>query len=107
MVQGGHLVRVWLQLDRLESVSRDGLSDTLRESMAGEVEALVQHTASEDGGLTDLLTAREAWLDEEMAEHYGVSETGWVELDGAQYSGLLTRAAVLTTHGLSSGSGPV
>lgn len=100
-------VRIWLQLDRLPSVSRDGLTDALRESMADEVTALIEETVSEDGSLTDLLSSRAAWLDAEMAAHYGVSETGWVELDGVEYSGLLTRAAVLTTHGLSSGSGPV
>lgn len=98
------VVSVWLMLDRLQGVSREGLTDPLRESMDGEVRALVASVTAEGGTLADLLGAEQTWLDADMAAHYGASETGWVPIaDG----GLLSRAAVLTTHGLSLGSGPV
>ena len=98
------VVSVWLMLDRLQGVSREGLTDPLRESMDTEVRTLVASIAQEGGTLADLLGADQTWLDAEMAEHYGASDTGWVPIDDG---GLLSRAAVLTTHGLSLGSGPV
>jgi len=101
------LVEVWLQLDRLFTVSREGLTDELRTSMSEEIRELVKKTAVEGGSLTDLFLSQEAYVDENLADHYGLSGTGWVSLDGAEYGGLLTRGAILTTHGLSGGSGPV
>lgn len=100
------VVSVWLQLDRLQTVSREGLTDTLRESMAEEVRVLVETIAAEGGTLSELMLAQETWIaDSELAALYGQSDTGWVGIDGE--GGLMTRAAVLTTHGLSEGSGPV
>ena len=72
------LVEVWLHLDRLETVSRAGLTPELRVTMRDELRALVQDVATADGDLDDLLA-----------------------------QGLLTERAVLTTHGRHVGSSPV
>ena len=99
-------IAIWLQLDQLQVVSREGLTDTLRESMMRELRAIVLRTVASGGTLSDLMLTDQAWLDENMAAHYGAEDTGWVSLD-ERHGDLLTRGAVLATHGLSVGSGPI
>ncbi|MCB9764523.1 MAG: DUF1588 domain-containing protein [Alphaproteobacteria bacterium] len=101
------LVDTWLQLDRLQTVSREGLSTSLRDAMATETRALVMDVAGDGGTLDDLMLARHTFLDAELAEHYGLTGEGEVELDGVRYGGLLTQGSVLTAHALPTGSSPV
>jgi hypothetical protein len=102
-----HFVATWLELDRLRTVSREGLTDELRSSMRDETDALVQEMASVDGTLEDLMLSRITHVDDNLAEHYGTETTGWVSLDGTTRGGLLTQGSVLTTHALSNGSSPI
>jgi hypothetical protein len=100
-------VRSWLQLDLLKTVSREGLSDGLRESLTAETQALVDEVAAGGGTLEDLMLARVTWADESLRDHYGHETTGWIELDDETTGGLLTQGSVLTTYALSSGSSPI
>ncbi|TNE86843.1 MAG: DUF1588 domain-containing protein [Deltaproteobacteria bacterium] len=101
------LVEVWLLLDRLATVPRDGLTEELRAAMAWETRTLVKDVAADDGQLGDLLHARHTFLDGTLAAHYGLAGTGRVELDGEQYGGLLRQGSVLTAHARPTGSSPV
>ena len=101
------MVEVWLHLDLLETVSREGLEDSLRDAMAEETRTLVKDVAGEGGTLADLFTARHTTVDDQLAAHYGLEGTGRVELDGERYGGLLTQGSVLTAHARPSGSSPI
>ncbi|MBX2798890.1 MAG: DUF1588 domain-containing protein [Myxococcales bacterium] len=97
----------WLDLGQLSTVSREGLTPELRESLRRETETLMRDLVGEDAGLSDLMGARHTTLDPLLAEHYGLGQTGLVELDGERYGGLLTQGSVLTTFARPTGSSPV
>ncbi|MCB9743275.1 MAG: DUF1592 domain-containing protein [Alphaproteobacteria bacterium] len=106
------LVDVWLQLDRLESVSREGLTEELRVAMAAETRALVRELAGQEARLSELMFADHSFMDADLAAHYGLDPAalesdGYVALDGETYGGLLTQGSVLTAHALPTGSSPV
>jgi hypothetical protein len=71
------------------------------DDMQREAERFVDHVVfEEEGGLTELLTSRTAFVNERLAAVYGVegeltSELTQVELDAAERSGLLTRLGFL------------
>ncbi|WP_437617852.1 DUF1592 domain-containing protein [Sorangium sp. So ce1151] len=71
------------------------------DDMQREAELFVEHVVfDKEGGLTDLLTSRTAFVNDHLAAVYGVdgefSEAfKQVELDGAERSGLLTRLGFL------------
>ncbi|WP_438037014.1 DUF1592 domain-containing protein [Sorangium sp. So ce204] len=71
------------------------------DDMQREAELFVDHVVfDEEGGLTDLLTARTAFVNDHLAAVYGVEgdfsdEFERVELDEAERSGLLTRLGFL------------
>ncbi|WP_437594428.1 DUF1592 domain-containing protein [Sorangium sp. So ce1000] len=71
------------------------------DDMQREAELFVDHVVfDEEGGLTDLLTARTAFVNDHLAAVYGVegefsSEFKQVELDAGERSGLLTRLGFL------------
>jgi len=100
-------VRTWLQLDLLQTVSREGLSDDLRASMLDETDLLVTDIAEIGGTLEDLMRSRVTHVDETLRDHYGYESTGWVTLDGETGGGLLTQGSVLTTYALATGSSPI
>jgi len=105
-------VESWLMLDRLETVSREGLTAELRAAMGDETRALVAEVAEQDGALSELMRSRYTYVDDGLAEHYGLegsggAASGWVSLDGERYGGLLTQGSVLTTHALADGSSPI
>lgn len=89
LIRTADFVDVWFHLDLLFTVSREGLTEALRQSMAAEVRNLVMDAAAAGGTLSELMGA------------------GEVDPGGGAGSSFLTRGAVLTTHGLSSGSGPI
>ncbi len=104
----------WLHLDgsdnqpSLEAAAKDDalypeMDDSLRASMREEVGAFVERIVFEDGGSIEaLFTERYAWVDAELASVYGVeapaSGREWVELDGNERAGILTRAAFLSVY---------
>lgn len=82
------------------------------EDMRQELLKFVEHVAFEEGGgLRELLTSRVTFVTPRLAEIYGIDpstlefdESGFaqVELDGAQRSGILTRAGFLAWKGTES-----
>jgi len=72
-----------------------------------ETRDLVMAVASGGGTLNELLHARHTFVDAALAVHYGFPHDGRVELDGAQYGGLLTQGAVLTANSSPADSGPI
>jgi hypothetical protein len=100
-------VDIWLHLGRLSTVSREGLSWELQEAMREQTRETVKTLAAEGAPLSALLAGTESHISADLAAHYGMSETGWVSLDGERYGGLLTHGSLLTVFALADGSSPV
>jgi len=68
----------WLQLRNLETTVRPGdpfsvaFDESLRQSMLRETELFVDDVVRSDRGIIELLTADYTFLNERLAEHYGV-----------------------------------
>ena len=68
----------WLQLRNLETTIRPGdpfsvaFDESLRQSMLRETELFVDRIVRDDRGMVDLLTADYTFLNERLAEHYGI-----------------------------------
>ncbi|MCC6538860.1 MAG: DUF1592 domain-containing protein [Bryobacterales bacterium] len=107
----------WLELRNLNSVSPDPKrfpewDADLREAMRRETLLFFTEVMRSDRSLLDLIDGRFSFLNERLAKHYGVEGvTGRkfqrVELDGAQRSGVLTHASVLTVTSYPTRTSPV
>jgi hypothetical protein len=95
----------WLRLAALDDIARDPArypewTPSLRTAMRDEAIALVRAGAREHG-LLSIYTLRRAWIDDELAEIYGLPSPGdadAIEIDVTDVpdrGGLLTTAAVL------------
>ena len=68
----------WLQLRNLETTVRPGdpfsvaFDESLRQSMLRETELFVDRIVRDDRGMIELLTADYTFLNERLAEHYGI-----------------------------------
>ena len=88
----------WLDLDRLK-----GLNPTLEAAMRAEPSLLFRETVREDRSILDLLDARHTWLNESLAEHYGIAGVSGhdmrsVLLDSDRRGGLLAMGGVLDRY---------
>lgn len=77
--------------------------EALAQSMDEEMQALFVDVVLEgDGTIEELLSTRRAYVDDRLAEVYGVAPpkggVGWVELPEGERAGLLTRAGFLAAH---------
>jgi hypothetical protein len=106
----------WLRLDKLGSKAKDEsilpLPAELRESMLQESRQMFLNTFYEGGTLSDLFSARYTYVDQSLAQLYGLGGGGQsaqrVDTSGTtRPAGLLGHAAFLTTHALSDNSSPV
>lgn len=95
----------WLNLRNLDEVTPDKkkfkFNDQLRDDMRRETELLFQAIIKEDRSVEDLLTADFTFLNQRLAEHYGMDgvkgdEFERVSLQGTKRSGVLTHASILT-----------
>ena len=100
-------VEIWLHLDRLATVSREGLTWELQEAMREQTRETVKTLVSEGAPLSALVAGTQSHIPDTLAAHYGLSESGWVSLDGERYGGLLTHGSLLTVFALADGSSPV
>lgn len=106
--------RWWLDLDRLATVQKDpnlfpfdyGAIALL---MGRETEAFGVHATLEDGRFATLMTAPYSFLNESLAQHYGVTGVGGADLrrvgfsNGSYRAGIFTQGALqmfLSNHGL-------
>jgi hypothetical protein len=107
----------WLNLDSLESVKPDpvlfpGFTDQLRHDFSTEAEAFVSSILLEDHNVVDLLTADHTFLNERLAQHYGIPGVSGpqfrrVTLTDKERFGLLGKAAVLMRTSYADRTSPV
>jgi len=96
----------WLQLRNLASVKPDPeifreFDESLRRALQQETEMLFASVLREDRSVLDLLRADYTWLNQRLAEHYGVygiygSQFRRVPVRDPHRAGLLGHAAILT-----------
>lgn len=96
----------WLNLRNLDDVTPDPttfkvFNNGLRNSMRRETELLFLSVIQEDRSVRDLLSADYTFVNEQLAQHYGIAGvTGnnfeRVSLQGTKRSGVLTHASILT-----------
>ena len=124
----------WLQIQRLATVTPDPerfptFGRRLRAAMLKETELFVESILREDQSVLDLLTADYTFLNKELANHYGITDTqgNWmgqkktvlggeaikgrefqrVALQGASRGGILTHASILTVTSNPTRTSPV
>ena len=107
----------WLQTRNLDTWKPDAkkfpeYDEELRDAMATETEMFLQSVVREDRSVLDLLDGRFTYLNERLARYYGIPgvsgpEFRRVALDGAQRSGILTQASVLTVSSYPTRTSPV
>ena len=124
----------WLQIQRIATVTPDRerflvFGRRLRAAMLGETELFLESIFREDRSVLDLLDADYTFLNQELANHYGIADTkgNWmyqektvpggeaikgrefrrVALQGASRGGILTHASVLTVTSNPTRTSPV
>lgn len=124
----------WLQIQRLATVAPDrerfpSFGRRLRAAMLKETELFLESIFREDRSVLDLLDADYTFLNQELANHYGITDTNgnWmgqkktvpggeqikgrefrrVALQGTSRGGILTHASVLTVTSNPTRTSPV
>ncbi len=107
----------WLELRRLESAVPDRdkfpeFEEYLRLSMRKETDLFFGSIMREDKSILDLIDAKYTFLNQRLAEFYGIpnvkgTEFRKVDLTGTQRGGLLTQASVLTVSSYATRTSPV
>ena len=101
----GELRNEWAGLAALglPSATLGGLSDSVRLSMVGEVDAFFQDLVKNDRSFINVINGRYSFLNSDLAAYYGVAvpggnATGFFKTDGAQTgrAGVVTTGALLT-----------
>jgi len=106
----------WLFLRNIERMSPDTTSfpkfdENLRQALAKETELLIASQVREDRSVADLLTTDYTFLNERLAEHYGVkgiygNEFRRVKLDDPNRYGLLGQASILAVTSYPNRTSP-
>lgn len=101
-----NFVGQWLQIRNLDFVHPDAsefpeFDQELRRAMRKETELLFEYVMREDRPVLELLNANYSFLNQRLAQHYGVpgiegDQFQKVSLKGTHRSGVLTHASVLT-----------
>jgi hypothetical protein len=107
----------WLNLRNLEGVTPDpeqfvSFNDRLRRDMQGETERLFATIMREDRSIIDFLTADFTFVNQRLAEHYGLpgiqgEQLQRVSLDNGQRIGVLTHGSILTLTSNPTRTSPV
>ncbi len=95
----------WLSLDDLDIVKPDPkifgqFNDALREDFSREAESFISSILLENRSVVDLLTARQTFVNNRLAQHYGIEGVSGpqfrkIDLTDESRFGLLGKAAVL------------
>ena len=106
----------WLFLRNIARISPDPASfpnfdENLRQALAKETELLIESTLREDRSVADLLKTDYTFLNQRLAEHYGIkgiygSEFRRVALDDPKRHGLLGQASILTVTSYPNRTAP-
>jgi len=112
-----NFAKQWLRLTGLTNLYPDALSypdftQNLAVSMGREIELLFEHIMREDKDVVELLTADYTFVDEILAQHYGIPNVVGprfkkVSLDDPNRYGLLGKAGILTVSSLANRTSPV
>ncbi len=110
----------WLQLGRLAGHSTDPKTfpiwkSDMRAAMLEETRRFFGEVARSDRSILDLLDGDFTWVNQRLAELYGIKDAGgfqqgeWkrVSLSGTQRGGLLTQASILTVTSNPTRTSPV
>ncbi len=107
----------WLTLDTLDQVVPDpdlfrGFSPQMRHDIEREAELFLSSILLEDRSVVDLLTSDRTYLNERLAEHYGINgvvgeQFREVELTDPARFGILGKAAVLMRTSYANRTSPV
>jgi hypothetical protein len=107
----------WFYLRNLQSVTPDveefpNFDDNLRQAMRRETELLFEHLMREDSSVTELLTADYTFVNERLAQHYGIpsiygSHFRQVPVADEARRGLLGHASILTVTSYPNRTSPV
>src|SRR5712671_2215780 len=107
----------WLSLDDLDTVTPDPnlfgqFSDALRDDFSREVETFISSILLEDHSVVDLLTSKSTFLNQRLAQHYGIqgvtgAQFRKIELTDERRFGLLGKAAVLLRTSYPDRTSPV
>jgi hypothetical protein len=107
----------WLMTRGLESHTPDRIkfsefTDYTRMSMEKETELFFQYVMEEDRSILDFLDADYTFLNQRLAEFYGIPgvkghEFRKVDLKGTRRGGVLTQASVLTVSSYANRTSPV
>jgi hypothetical protein len=107
----------WLFLRNLQSVRPDveefpDFDDNLRQAMRRETELLFEHVLREDRSVSELLTADYTFVNERLAQHYGLpnvygSHFRRVNVTDPSRRGLLGHASILTVTSYPNRTSPV
>jgi len=100
-------------IDRIapDSGSFPGFDENLRQSLAKETELVVESTLREDRSVADLLKTDYTFLNERLAQHYGIKgiygpEFRRVVLEDPKRHGLLGQASILTVTSYPNRTAP-
>ena len=106
----------WLYLRNIARISPDQTTfpkfdDNLREALAKETELLIESQVREDHPVTDLLTTDYTFLNQRLAEHYGIrgiygTEFRRVKLEDPNRYGLLGQASILAVTSYPNRTAP-
>jgi hypothetical protein len=106
----------WLFLRNIERIAPDSTSfpyfdENLRHALQRETEMLIESQIREDRGVAEMLTTDYTFLNERLAEHYGVkgiygSEFRRVKLEDPNRHGLLGQASILTVTSYPNRTAP-
>jgi len=106
----------WLYLRNIARISPDQTTfptfdDNLRDALAKETELLIESQVREDRSVTDLLTTDYTFLNQRLAEHYGIkgiygSEFRRVKLEDPNRYGLLGQASILAVTSYPNRTAP-
>jgi hypothetical protein len=108
----------WLSLDDLDTVKPDpkifgqAFNDALRQDFSREVESFIGSILLENHSVVDLLTAKHTFLNQRLAQHYGIEDVigtqfRRVELADETRFGLLGKAGVLMRTSYPDRTSPV
>lgn len=107
----------WLNLRNLTEVSRDpqkfrDFDDSLRKAMEQETFLFLEELVRKDRPITDLLTGRFTYVNDDLAKLYGIegvrgSRFRRVSLEGLPRMGVLTHASILTITSNPTRTSPV
>ncbi len=107
----------WLTIRSVDGLAPDpnlfpGFDENLREAFRRETELFVESQMREDRGVVELLTADYTFLNERLAQHYGVpgvrgSRYRRVALDDPRRGGLLGHGSILAVTSYGNRTSPV